>query len=325
MFLLLEGLAGILVALLLLRAGMPSIFPLLIWIPLLWVSPSWLFLIGFVSASLAWEARAFSYSSSFFPREWIIGWIIAFAGLASLVIFDFSFSTLTPFLVPILLFSLLALVFRSVGNPFIFVSGLILVLLVGWFGLHVWVVPFALPALLLGFLGSLSTPILHPSANEPTHPIRDSVLGVFSGLLPGIGPGLITALWLSDSTSPSLRVSNLVFSLGLVSISGAVRSYPAGILSSFPLPSWEWILVYILACFFLAFGLSFLFTFSFSLSPFFFFVLHSFLLFLLGGFSTLLLILLAYSISRLLLHFHLPLSLCSLCLVPSILWFYYSF
>ncbi len=309
--------------LVLFRLGMPFIFPLFIWVPLLSFSPSWLFVVGLVSASLAWEARAVMVSSSLIPAEWLIGLVVAGIGLLGVVFFQEYLPILTFLIVPLLALSLVYLLVRSTHPVLFFGFGMAFVLLAGWFGLLVWVIPFALPALLLGFFGSVSFHASIPPAGEKSHPVRDSILGVFSGILPGIGPGVMGALWFSGQSSSSLRVSNLVFSLGFVSLTGAVRSYPAGILSSFSLPSWEWLVAYSLVGFLLAYGVCFLFSFSTSLPLFFFFLLHAFLLFLLGGVSTLLIIFLSYFISRLLLHFHLPLSLCSLCLLPSILWFYY--
>ncbi|MEK6902502.1 MAG: hypothetical protein AABX02_02865, partial [archaeon] len=253
----------------------------------------------------------------------LIGFGVAAAGLLALTFFPFSLSMLTSFIVPLLLLSILWLMVRST-LPFVpLLGGVGVVLLSGWFGLHVWVIPLALPALLLGFFGAVGHENASPSAGETNHPFRNAGLGVLSGLLPGIGPGIMGALWFYGHSSPSLRVANLVFSLGFVSLTGAVRSYPAGILSSTSLPSWEWILGYTLAGFLLAFGVSFFLPRAWVVPLFFFFIFHSFFLFLFGGIATLLLILLSFFISRLLLHFHLPLSLCSLCLLPSILWFYY--
>lgn len=320
---LLELVSGVVLAVVLFRLGMPSIFPLFIWVPLLSFSPSWLFIIGLVSASLAWEARGVIVSSSLIPMDWLIGFFIAGIGLLGIVFFHDLIPTLTLLIVPVLSVSLLFLLFRSTHPFFPFLIGVGFVLFSGWFGLHAWVVPFALPALLLGFFGSIPIENGSPSAREDSRPIPNAVLGVFSGLLPGIGPGIVGALWFSGHSSPALRVSNLVFSLGFVSITGSVRSYPAGVLSSFSLPSWEWLIAYSFIGFLLAYGICFLFSFSLSVPFVFFFLLHAVVLVLLGGIATLGLIFLSFCVSRLLIRFRLPLSLCSLCLIPSILWFYY--
>jgi hypothetical protein len=228
-------------------------------------------------------------------------------------------------LAPLLLFLLvLLLLFFHYPKPLLF-FGLIVCLSVGWLSLKHWTVPLALPALLIGFFGLDEHPFSRDPASHESWGVlvRDALVGVAAGLLPGFGPGLISLFWFSVRPSVSLAVSNLVFSLGFVAISGKVRSAPAAFLVMDALPSWAIILCWLGVSFILVLCLFRLFPNAlFRVDTIWISFFYAGMFLLLGGWLSLGTMLLAFCVSQMLRQMHLPPSLGLVMLIPSLVWFY---
>lgn len=319
---LLELFLGVLVGVFFLRAGLPSIFPLLIWIPALSERVEFAFILGIASAGLAHGLKNDSFSSR---EDILIGFI--FAALALFFVDHF----VPPHALDGLVFPLL---FLALAGSLIFLfffrlrdaAGGVLLLFLGWWLLHERTIPLVLPAFFAGWFGfswnEHSIYVSHSRAKK----IRDACIGCLSGFLPGLGPGLINAAWVSGRASFSLGVSNLVFSVGLLSQTGNVRSAVAAQLGNNPLPPW----LILLAIFALGIVVSFLLSEFFSNPPFTFPLLawvffQSTGIFLMGGWSAAAVVVVSYSVRRFFQAQNISVHAGALVLVPSILWFYFPF
>ncbi len=311
----------------------PAFFPFMMIFPFLPFFSHWSFLVGFTGSLLVLsdESRArFSSSrfslgvssfSSVISREVLVGFVVAIVGL-SVFSLGVSFSFLEPLIPFVLLFILGILFSHRAYSRLPLVIAIVACLVIGWLLLQRWTIPLALPAWLSGFFFS-NTELTPRSASSFFQCVRDALLGVLAGVLPGLGPGLIGIAWFSHSFSFALVVSNLVFSVGFVSLSGRLRSIPAAVLGEGSLPSWEWLVVWLFVA---AWVSAFVFSFhSFSLFPpglFLGALLTIFFLGILGNVSTLLVLAAGFLVSRLLAAFRLPRELGLLVLIPSLFFFY---
>ena len=142
------------------------------------------------------------------------------------------------------------------------------------------------------------------------------------GFLPGLGPGLAGALWLSGMGSLSLFSANLVFSLGFVLLEEKVRSFPAAWVVFESAPPLAFVFLLLAASVVLAWGAWPLLA-RFPTFPVPYWVAFQWMgLFFFGGFFTLGISLLALSWRRVIDFYHLPPSLGAWVLVLPIVWFY---
>lgn len=320
-----EVIAGACAGVLLFRLGLPHLIPLLVWVPLAHVFVSIGFMMGLISSSVWQLSRPLFSRGQSFPFGVLISLACAGAGL-SLVEWVLPFLFLVEGIIsPLLVAAVLwVLFFSSHGDRVrILVIGCgVLALVLGWFSLRVWAIPLALPALLLGLFGFSSVEQRQPTAAEEMHPLRESVVGVILGILPGLGPGLMGVWWGSSHFSPFTGIANLIFSLGYVALSGKIRSAPAELLSSTAL-GWNEIFLVIVCGVFMAWGFEQLLPlFSFSLPLSFWSFLHVVALIFLGSASTLLLAIAALAWSRAAHEWGVFPSLGLLVLIPPIVWFY---
>lgn len=319
---LLELFAGVLVGVFFLRAGVPSIFPLLIWIPALSERIEFGFVLGIAAAGLAHGLADESYSSR---EDIFIGFIFAALGLFFVEYF-LPPHALDGVVFPLLFLALAgSLVYLLIFRPRDAAGGLLL-LVFGWWLLHERVVPLVLPAFFLGWFGfSWSEHSIYASHSR-VQKIRDACIGCLSGFLPGLGPGLINAAWASGRASFSMGVSNLVFSVGLLSQTGNVRSAVAAQLSNGPLPHWTMLVVIFSLGVLVAFFITVFFSRELFPVPAAAWILFQVagILFI-GGWSAGAVVLVSYSLRRFFQEKRLSVHSGMLVLVPSILWFYFPF
>lgn len=311
---------GLLAGWLVSRSRVFSIFSILLLVPFLPIDWHWELIIGLSSSFIA-----FSLGTVFLFRslEGLLGLGAGFAGLL-----------LIPFLIPfldsfsLLIFPLtlggvlLLLVFSS--ERFSLFIGLVACLSLGFLVLQRWVVPVGLPALLMG-LSSFSVLV---SCDEKVEfgffsSLRDAFLGVFTGFLPGFGPGLV-GLFKEGSFSPSLSISNLVFSIGLVALLGNVRSAPAAALAGVALPSWIVLFFWLVVSVLIVSWLNSLFIFETTFTfPFVGVLAHVLLLVWVGGWTTLGAALLGVCVARLLSFLRVSPAIGMVVILPS-LWIFYT-
>lgn len=315
---LLELFLGVLVGILLSRAGLPSVFPLLIWFSLAAQSSLAWFLLGIVSSCLI----HLSFTRPSFSREQIgIGFISAIT-FFPLYLFLFPKFFLDELIFPILLFACAGWFFSALFLRPRDVVGAFLLGVFGFWLLQERVIPAVLPAFFLGWWGSSWTDI--PSSPQPfLHPWRDALVGCFSAILPGLGPGLLNAFWLSGRASPAMGVSNLLFSIALLSSQGSVRSAVAAELSSLsPIP-WFVLLAAVGWCLAVAY---FFYTQPFLPIPLLPFWVWNFFhfagVFWAGGLLSACVVGASYSLRRLFLVWNFSREFGTFILIPSILYFY---
>lgn len=319
---LLELFLGVCIGALFMRSGLPSIFPLLIWIPLLGNYSSVWGVIGLACAGIIFSIHQNENSSR---EDIFIGFIFSFLGLFIYSIFFSTFSI--DFLIfPVLLFALLAWLVVSFRHGILYVAGGLFMLVVGWWLLHERVISFVLPAFFSGWWG---VSWFHPSIycfHSRSKKIVDSIIGCVLGILPGLGPGLVNALWLSGKASPALGVSNLIFSIGLLAQNGHVRSAVAAELGDVSSIPW----------FILLAGLAIGLVLSFFLSewsslkkipihPSAWFIFQLIGIILVGGILPFGVVLGTYSLRRVFNHWNISSDTGVFILLPSILWFYRPF
>ncbi len=307
---------------LLFKSGLPNLVPVLLWVPVLSFLDDGGILLGMIGGSLFFLVNQDQSPGPFSFLDLVMGFAAGFGGLFVFSFFPFS-GVLDAVIFPLLVLSFLWLVYSTRHSLLAFLGGSALCLLIGWFALHVWVIPLALPALLGGFFLSANAEF---SIYRPTRlwdRARDSIIGVFSGVLPGLGPGLVGLFWFSSRASPSLLIANLVFTTGFVSLSGRIRSFAAAALNYQSLPDWPYVLAWLFFSVLVSFTLNQFFSKPLAILPLEGWVLlHAFSFVWLGGHSTLLLFCLSFCSRSLLVHHQLPLSLGLLTLFLPILWFY---
>lgn len=319
---LLDLFLGVLFGVFFLRAGLSSIFPLLIWIPALQNHVEFGFVLGIASAGLARGLNQNEFSSR---EDLVIGFASAAVGL---LVFEhfISMFPLDSLIFPLLLFALAAgFVGMLLFNPRDVAGGLFM-LAAGWWLLHERTVPMVLPAFFLGWFGFAWKGHSIYSHSSRAQKMRDACIGCASGFLPGLGPGLINAAWVSGQASYSMGVSNLVFSLGLLSLTGNVRSAVAAYVGNVSTVSWGFLLLLFAGGIFLSFFLHEWFSsFSFVLPDEAWIVFQIAGIFLLGGWIAGAVVLASYSLRRLFESLNVSHSTGMLLLIPSIAWFYGPF
>ncbi|MFH0970916.1 MAG: hypothetical protein V1776_05700 [Candidatus Diapherotrites archaeon] len=303
------------------RSGFVSLFPFLLLFPSLSSILDWSFLIGLVGFLLASES--FSPLEKFvFSRDIWVGFGLSIFALFSMRFFSFLVDAVEPFLglgFVLLLFSLL---FFSHLSLRVLLPGVVLCLVMGYFVLVRWSVPFALPSLLLGFFGFSFTGFFPSSSSSFFNSLKDALIGIAAGIFPGFGPGLLSFFWFSNKSSPSLGVANLVFSMGYLDISGNLRSVPAAILAEVFFPSWEWMVLWLFFAVWISMILLSFFPSPSESSIFLSMSISVLVLFLLGGVISLGVFLLSFVASHLLREWGLSPSLGLLVLIPPLLFFY---
>jgi hypothetical protein len=220
-------LAGVVIGALLMRAGMNSPALALMGLSILGNFSTELAL-GLVGACI-WHYSLHSNRLIAWQQKWI-PWGVGMFACLLLSQFLFLVRGLELIIFPLLLAGTISLLIFGPGALFARALAMGSMLLLGWFALHVWVFPFALLALLAGLFGWRSSPTTKADW-FPAHVWRDSLLGVGLGILPGLGPGLVGLFWPSLKQSPALQISNYIFSLGFVVLTGNVRSVHAQVLS----------------------------------------------------------------------------------------------
>jgi hypothetical protein len=318
-----EIFVGVFASVLLTRLGMPSIIPILVWVPAFPFLGNWGLLVGLVLGSLVSQTLELEQSSFFIPKGLLAGIFLGIAGVLIYQFTNFSFAWLEIFIVPVLLVALFRLLLDPFHRRFVSVIGMFFCLLVGWMVLHEWVIPLALPALLLGFFGGIFSPDFTPAKTDNVSVWKDGIIGVFAGLLPGLGPGIIGLLWYSQNVSSSLIVSNMIFSFGMALLEEKVRSYPASFLIGQPIESVSFFLLWCVCAVVLAFGFWKIFQFYSFPVPFGWNIVHWIGLFVMGGLLTIGVGLLGYCVRMFLSHHKLPLSYGMLSLLGPIVWFYF--
>lgn len=304
---------------LLYRIGLPSLFPLLILVPFFPPSFSWCVLVGMVGVFLV---ESSPFLPLFFPwRAWAVVFGVSALGLifySVLISLLPLFERVIPFM---LIMGLLVLLFSAVPKNNWMIPSLALCLGMGFFVFEHAVIPLSLPAWLAGFFGLsfVDSPVNPRRGNPVVH----SLAGVFAGLLPGLGPGLMGLIVSSSRALPYLSLTNLVFSLGLVALSARVRSFPAAAFSVQVLPEWPTLLAAIFLGVLLASIFRSMLVWSISPVPIFFWQLAFLVvLFVFGGLSTFLVWVLAVSLARILDHWAVSPALGLAGLIPSIFLFY---
>lgn len=314
--LLLEWFVGILIGWWGSRTGVVSIFSILLLLPFLpWSFHAWL-VIGLASSLLA-----FSSSSPFRSLNSLMGLI---GGVLGVFFYSQIYSSLPPLegMVPWLMVGMVGMIIFFSPYPTLkLVSGLLLSLALGYLVLVRWVVPIGVSAILMG----LSR--FRPLANQPSVEYsigscaRDAGIGVAAGLLPGVGPGLIGLV--GRHFSPALGISNLVFSLGLVSLSQNVRSAHAATLAFHSMPVWTEVIFWLLLGVFLSSVLDTLLPYSWESPPFLQVGVHLSILAWAGGWIGLGGGILAWSLARFFSARGIPSELGLVFLIPP-LWLFYS-
>lgn len=299
------------------RIGWVSIFSLLMVLPFLpWDFHS-SFVVGLAGVLIVSSS---SSPSPFHSQDIFLGLLLGVVGVAIYSMFPLSLSLIEGW-IPWLGVGLLMVLLGSTRGPFRWVAGgLLLALGVGYLVLVRWTIPVGVPSLLVGLMGFRSFAGSTSTSSSLFSSLRDGVVGVFAGLLPGIGPGLLGLT--GARFSPSLSVANLVFSMGLVSLSGNIRSAPAAALAFVSWSRWEFIL----------FGLVLSVLFSSVLTDIFprkddsfSWVSSAFLLLILlfvGGWPSIGCALMGYAVSRLLEAGGVPSEVGLVFLLPSIMLFY---
>lgn len=316
---LLELSLGLLLGCLFFRVGFPSLFPLVLFLPFLLPHASAFFLIGVVSSSLVGGIFLFP------NQRWTD--ILLGVGVAALLLSVISFLSSFSFdwiVFPLLVFSFVWLLF-SLPHPF-FPSffAFLFILGAGWWLLHERAVPGALPCFLAGWWGLSFFPVHELYSFSFFQKVRDAFLGSFLGLLPGFGPGLVNALWFSSNFSPVLGVSNVVFSLGYLSLTGHVRSIFAAELSRGDVLSLD--ILFLALLFSLIFSRVLFFVFPpapVSLSPRVLIILGGAAILFVFGPSPFLVFGGAFFLRLVYDFFHFPSEWGSLILFPSLYWFYF--
>lgn len=302
----------------LVRLGLPSLFALVVWLPLVEHTPMlWGWVVGLSCVALVDHARA----SRAYDAIWIgCGIGIGGVGLVSLM---GSWIPLDVLVVPLVGAALFMAALSTFSFRVEWAVGLGSVLALGWWGLHAWVIPAALPALLIGWWG-VSSPegsaYENPSRREH---VGAALLGCAAGFLPGLGPGLMRVFDRAHRPAAALGVSNLVFSLGLVALNGKVRSVAAGALSMSALPEWIVVVAWVGVGVVVAYGVSeCILPASFSFSSRVWIGVHLLGVVLVGGLASLVLCACAACMRRALDAWRLDSTWGVFVLVPSIVWFY---
>lgn len=319
---LLELFLGALAGIFLLRAGLPAIFPVLLWIPSLEnISFTWL-LLGLISSGLVWE---FLLRENCSHLDIFFGFFFSFLFLLVHAFFFHSFSF--DFLVfPVLIIAILCWSFFSRNDFPRSLAGGFLVSVSGWWLLHERVISSSLPSFFSGWFGGSSPPRSTYDNFSFFRRAGDAILGCFLGFLPGLGPGLVHSLWFSGKSSPAMSVSNIIFSIGWWAQTGKVRSAVAAELGSSSSLSWGVILfglaIAVVVAFFIGRWLHAL---EFMLPPPAWSIFILFGLALVGGFPAVLVMVGSFSLRMVFERWTIPLSSGSFILLPSILWFYHPF
>ena len=299
--------------------------PVLVWIPLLGVFSSSGVVVGLIASSVWQLARPLFVRAQGFPFPVAVAWVCAVMGLLLVEYFSGAVSAAEPFIPLVVVVATALLIYFSavtwkdracsagiVGACFI----------TGWHILHVWTIPLALPALLMGLFGFSPSAEASPSALRSTHAWRESAVGVVLGILPGLGPGLMGVLWHAAGFSPLTGIANLIFSVGFVALAGKVRSVSAEALAGAAWP-WHEVIVLLLAAACIAWGLEQLLpVFSQTVSPTAWIILHVAAFVWWGNPATLGIVLMGWILHRLLGELHFPPSWGLLVLLPPIVWFY---
>ena len=314
----LEWSLGLLIGFLGVRAGLFSLFSVLILLPFFPWEAHPIFVLGLSGSLIASTSEGVS---PFHSLHSLVGIGVGFLGVWLLLPLSPFLGFLSAGLPFILGVGLVGLFITSPHPKGVLLAGMGLVLLVGYLVLVRWVVPLGVPSVLMGFAGFRPFPSRAEGDFRFVSSLRDGLFGILTGFLPGIGPGLVGVV--HGRFSPSLGVSNLVFSLGLVSLLGNVRSAPAAALAFLSLPSWESLFFWLILS---AFVSGWVFTsLSFRWDPplFFPWVVNAAVLFFAGGWLSLGCGLMSVCLSRVLEFFRLPPELILLFLLPS-LWLFYS-
>jgi hypothetical protein len=319
---LLELFLGVFAGIFLFRAGLPAIFPVLLWIPSLEnVSFTWI-LLGLISSGLVWE---FILRENCSHLDILVGFI--FSVFFLFIHASFFQSISLDFLVfPVLIMAIASWSFFSLRDFPRTLGGGVLLSVAGWWLLHERVISSSLPSFFSGWFGWSSPPLSVYANPSFFRRAADATLGCFLGFLPGLGPGLVHSLWFSGKSSPAMSVSNLIFSIGWWAQTGKVRSAVAAELGSSSSLSWGVILAGLAIAVVLAFFIGqWLCALEFSPPPFAwsFFLLGG--IALAGGFSAILVAVGSFSLRMVFERWGIPPSSGSFILLPSILWFYHPF
>lgn len=320
---LLELLLGIGIGTLLFVSGMPSIIPLLIWLPALQEGISFPFLLGLCIAGVVQLARADESHAHFFPVNAMIAIAVGLVGILFLPLLEDFFPLLESSISLVVGAGMLVLLFFSSRGIVMSMLALLVVLSVGWQTLHVWVIPLALPALLFGLFGFSLDSIKVPRPLEANAWV-ESGLGIFLGMVPGLGPGLVALCWSNHYFSPALGIANLVFSLGMAVVFGRVRSASSVLLVGAQWSAWELVAWIGIGCV-LAWGVhsmlnkNVIFISSEKWVSF-----HIIGLALLGSVSTLVVAGIGFCVFRFFKENNIPVQWGLACLVAPIWWFYFQ-
>lgn len=213
------------------RTGMVSIFSILLIIPFLpWSFHAW-FVIGVASSLVASPSL-----SPFRSADSVLGLLGGFLGV---LLYSSFHSYLPPLdgIVPFLMMGMVALILLfSPHSKWKLFIGIVLSLALGYWVLVRWVIPLGVSSILMGLSGLRPLDVRYSTNASLVDSTRDAGIGILAGLIPGIGPGLIGLV--GGHFSPALGIANLVFSMGLVSISSSVRSAPAAALAFQLVPAW---------------------------------------------------------------------------------------
>ena len=320
---LIEFIFGIGIGTILFLRGMPSLIPLLIWLPALNGIVAFPFLLGLCIAGAIHLAVLENEGQKliFFPSAWI-AILVAFAGILFIPNLEIVFPLFEKILPTLLATGIASLmIFSSIPWSHRF-AALFLAMAAGWFSLHEWSVPLALPALLFGLFGFSLSSFSSPKTKS-INPWLESILGVGLGIIPGLGPGLITLGWKNNYFSPAMGIANLIFSFGMAVYFGKVRSAPAAVLVNAPISMNE-LVIWILAGCFIAWGLrQGLHFIAPTVSTDWWVALHVIGLAWLGGVATLFLAGMGFALFQFFKHNAIPVQWGLVCLIPSIWWFYF--
>lgn len=298
------------------RTGMVSIFSILLLLPFLpWSIHAW-FVIGVASSLVASPSL-----SPFRSADSVLGLLGGFVGV---LLYSSFFPALPPLdgVVPFLMVGMVALVLLFSPHPkWKLLVGIVLSFSLGYWALVRWVIPLGVSSILMGLSGLRPLEVHRSADSSLIDSARDAGIGVFAGLIPGIGPGLIGLV--GGHFSPALGIANLVFSMGLVSISSSVRSAPAAALAFQLVPVWTEVMFGLILGVYLAGLLHSLFPSAKEPSP----ILQSgatlLILACVGGWLAMGCALLAWGVERLFSSQGIPSELGLLFLVPPI-WLFYS-
>lgn len=281
------------------------------------------FLLGLISSSIWQLAQPLFVRGESFPVGVGISLFCAGIGLLLVQFFLPFLSYLEPFTAPLLGMATFWLIFLSPyrGSRITLIAMGFWAFALGWLVLHVWAIPLALPALLLGLFGFSAQEKGEPLTLEQ-NPWKESMLGVLLGVLPGWGPGIMGLIWNDKQFSPFTGIANLVFSIGFVAISGKIRSAPAELFAQTP-AEWSELFLLLLCGICIAWGIEQLFpALDYSIPLMGWTLLHLLAIVWLGNISTLLVTLTALAWFYAAREWNIHSSLGLLVLIPPIVWFY---